>query len=628
MSCAAEPSDSEFSIAGRLAAIAIRQPGREAISAPGRKPLKYGELWNLVRQWGDQLRELHIGRKTRIGVVLPPGPENAVAFLVIASHAVFVPFNPETHPSEWKQLFQEARIDYLCTCEGLRPDAELAAKEAGIRLLCLTRETAGGPAGLISLQDGSDRAGAVTEVPGTTADENDIALLIRTSGSTARPSWVPLHHGSLVKTALATAKRLELRPKDRCLHMLTFFHVHGLVSCVLCPVISGGAVAVTGQFNSRQFHTWVQQLRPTWYSAVPAIHRAILETVEGLPAAERSDFSCLRFIRSGAAPMDAGLRDRLRHVLGVDLVEAYGTTEAPQVSCNPVRATRTGSVGITVGPTIRIADPEGNALATGKTGEILLQGDTVFRGYDGEGNREAFRAGWFRTGDLGQLDADGYLYYIGRLKEMINRGGQKVAPIEIDTALCAHEAVGQAIAFAVPHRTLGEDLAAAVILEDGCQATELELRDFAAKTLPGFKVPSRILLVEDIPLGPTGKPQRIGLFDLLRDCFATEYVAPIGEDEEVITREFSSFLGVDPVGRDDNFFYLGGDSLKGQRTILKLADHFGLTIPPGALFRYPTVATLAGELKRLRTRDIEMAELVQEMQNLSLRELKRFVADH
>jgi hypothetical protein len=312
------------------------------------------------------------------------------------------------------------------------------------------------------------------------------------------------------------------------------------------------------------------------------------------------------------------------------VVEALGMTEAShQVSSNPLppRTRKPGSVGLATGPEIGIMNDAGALLPAGATGEIVLRGPNVTRGYASppEANAKAFAQGWFRTGDQGLLDAEGYLFLTGRLKEIINRGGEKVSPREVDEALLEHPAVAQAVAFAVPHATLGEDVAAAVVLRAGASATGNEIREFSFGRLAGFKVPSVVLVVDAIPKGPTGKLQRIGLADKLRDRLATVYVAPRDDVEVLLADTWREVLGRESVGVQDNFFVIGGDSLRGARVMARVNELFAIDLPVSTAFRQPTVEQLARRVREVATpaRLAGIAATLAEVRALSEEEAKR-----
>ena len=347
---------------------------------------------------------------------------------------------------------------------------------------------------------------------------NDVALVLPTSGTTSRPKIVPLTHTNICTAAHNMRVTLELVESDRCLNVLPFFHVHALLTALLTSLVAGASCVCNSGFSATAFFASMAEFRPTWYTAVPTVHQAILasaaqhrETIAGCP---------LRFIRSASAPLPRRVLAELERVFKAPVLETYGMTEtAAQITSNPLppHARKPGSVGVAAGPEVAIMSPEGALLPPGEIGEIVVRGPTVFQGYENDptANRSAFTDGWFRTGDEGFLDSDGYLFITGRFREIINRGGEKIAPQEVDNVLMGHPAVAQAVTFAVPHARLGEDIAAAVVLHQNAMATEHDIRLFAATRLAAFKVPQQVYIVEDLPKSPTGKLQRLGLAEKL-----------------------------------------------------------------------------------------------------------------
>jgi acyl-CoA synthetase (AMP-forming)/AMP-acid ligase II len=349
---------------------------------------------------------------------------------------------------------------------------------------------------------------------GGPAGPDDVALALHTSGTTSRPKLVPLLQRNVLATARHVVETLALGPEDVCLNVMPLFHIHGLMAATLASLAAGGQVSCAPGFDALRFFAWLDEVGPTWYTAVPTMHQAILARAgrnRAILARAR-----LRFVRSSSASLAPQVMAELERIFRAPVIEAYGMTEAAhQMASNPLppRARRPGSVGVAAGPEIGIMDAAGRLLPAGEVGEVVVRGPNVTPGYeaDPEANARAFTRGWFRTGDQGVLDAGGYLRLIGRLKELINRGGEKVSPLEVDEVLLDHPAVQQVVTFAMPHPKLGEEVAAAVVVRDGMAATERELRAFAASRLAGFKVPRRVVIVPEIPKGPTGKPQRIGL---------------------------------------------------------------------------------------------------------------------
>ena len=338
--------------------------------------------------------------------------------------------------------------------------------------------------------------------------------MLHTSGTTSRPKLVPLLQRNLTRSAHNVARSLDLTAADRSLNVMPLFHVHGLVAGLLAPLAAGGSVVSTPGFDAFRFHGWLEEHRPTYYTAVPTMHQMVLAR------APRSRPTTLRFVRSSSASLPEPVLNELGAVFRVPVIEAYGMTEAThQMASNPLPpgATKPRSVGMATGIEIGILDDAGQLRSAGKRGEVAIKGETVINGYENNpaANEGSFTDGWFRTGDEGLLDEDGYLFLTGRLKEQINRGGEKIAPLEIDEVLLRHPAISQAVTFAIPHDELGEEIGAAVVLREGEEVSTRALRSYLSEHVAAFKVPKQFVFVDEIPKGATGKLQRIGLADRL-----------------------------------------------------------------------------------------------------------------
>jgi len=345
-------------------------------------------------------------------------------------------------------------------------------------------------------------------------NHTDVARLLHTSGTTARPKIVPLLHSNLVASARNIARTLELGPDDVCLNIMPLFHIHGLVAAVLASLAAGGTVVCTTGLNAFRFFSWLDTTRPTWYTAVPTMHQTLLELAPRHRAIIGN--SRLRFVRSSSASLPPQVMADLEAALGVPVIEAYGMTEAAhQMASNPLPPGQrlAGLVGKAAGPEIAIMAASGTLLPAGEIGEVVIRGANVTPGYENnaDANASAFTNGWFRTGDEGVLTQDGYLRLTGRIKEIINRAGEKVSPLEVDNAIMEHAGVQQVVTFGRPSRMFGEDVAAAVVLRDGSDLDAKALRRFLTDRLADFKIPREIVFLSEIPKGPTGKLQRIGL---------------------------------------------------------------------------------------------------------------------
>ena len=575
-------------------------PGLFAIAAPGRPPLTYSCLLRQVERTVEALRALGLNRNDRVALVLPNGPEMAVAFLAVAAGATCAPLNPGYRESEFDFYLSDLNARALIIGSNQDSPATNVAQARGIPIIELTPDVAA-PAGVFAL------TGAT---PGTAAQDgfaepDDIALVLHTSGTTARPKMVPLTHSNICNSGHSIALTLELNEKDRCLNIMPLFHIHGLIGAVVSSMTAGASVVCTPGFDAERFFEWTNDLEPTWYTAVPTMHSAVLPRTP----AHREIIARrpLRFIRSCSAAMPQRLLTELEEAYGTRVIESYGMTEAAHaISSNPLPPLprKLNSVGMAAGPDIAIMDAVGNLLPVGEVGEVVLRGSNVMRGYENNpaANQSNFHDGWFRTGDQGRFDSDGYLYLIGRLKEIINRGGEKIAPREVDDILCQHPAVSQAVAFAVPHPTLGEDVAAAVVLKPNAVVSESEILQFVSERLADFKTPKRLLIVDQIPKGPTGKIQRIGLADKLADKLALKlqanFLAPQTSIEMQLSDIWKDILKLDRVGVRDSFYALGGDSLALAIMVTAVEDRFQIPLPMDNVLQGPTIENIAGLLQQ------------------------------
>jgi len=612
-----------------ISRIAARYPGQPAITAPGRRALDYRGLHDHLEELRRSFRARGIGRNDRVAIVLPNGPEMAVAFGAVAGTATAAPLNPAYRAEEYEFYLNDLGARALLVGEGADTPARTAAAILGIPVVEIAAES-DGPAGRFTLRSETGYPPLEDEP----VRAGDIALVLHTSGTTSRPKIVPLSQQNLAASAANIRQTLNLTGTDRCLNVMPLFHIHGLMGVVASTLTSGGSIVCCPGFDEERFFDWAREFSPTWYSAVPTMHQAVLARLRTEPGLAE-EFG-LRFIRSSSASLPPDVMEELRTRFGAPVIEAYGMTEAAhQMASNPLPPGRQkpGSVGCGTGVAISIMDPAGEMLPAGAEGEIVIRGPNVTAGYENnpEANSGAFRGEWFRTGDQGYLDEDGYLFISGRIKEIVNRGGEKISPREVDEVLTAHPHVFQAVAFAVPHERLGEDLAAVVVPEPGAGVTEGELRAFALERLAEFKVPGQIVFTDRIPKGPTGKLQRIGLWEQLEDLLSPEHARPEGAVEETIAALWSDILGRTGIGRTDNFFRLGGDSLAATRVTTGLTDAFGVQIPIIALFTEPTVAGLAREVSAAgagagEPGEADLRRALDEVESLSEDEVDRRLA--
>jgi acyl-CoA synthetase (AMP-forming)/AMP-acid ligase II len=493
--------------------LAQGKDGDIAIAAPERAPLTHGGLCQLIDQTLAALNALGLGRNDRVAIVLDNGPEMAACYLACASCVASAPLNPAYRADEFEFYLTDLNARALVVARGSQSPAVDVAQKLGVRVLDLV-VAAGAPAGTFTLtpRDGGGAPGGARE-PGY-AQPGDVSMVLHTSGTTSRPKIVPLSQGNLAASARHIAATLQFKSTDCGLNIMPLFHIHGLIAGVLAPLTAGSQVFCTPGFNALKFFGWMDEAKPTWYTAVPTMHQAILTR-----ASKNADVikrHPLRFLRSSSSSMPPQVIAELEQVFGAPLIEAYGMTEATHQMCSnplPPAERKPGTVGRAAGPEVAIMAEDGTLLPTGATGEIVIRGPNVTAGYESnpKANAEAYTNGWFRTGDQGVMDAEGYVSITGRLKEIINRGGEKISPREVDEILMDHPAVAQVVCFGMPHPKLGEEVAAAVVLREGALATERELQDFVGKRAADFKVPKKILIMAEIPKGATGKLQRIGL---------------------------------------------------------------------------------------------------------------------
>jgi acyl-CoA synthetase (AMP-forming)/AMP-acid ligase II len=483
-----------------------------AIAAPDTIPLSYGGLRALIDRTIASLNSFGIGRNDRVAIVLPNGPDMATAFIGTASAATAAPLNPSYKADEFEFYMSDVKAKALVVEAGSNSPAIEIARKLGMKIVVLQPEHAKG-AGAFSLSCDAASGDCLKGY----AEADEIALILHTSGTTSRPKIVPLSQRNISVSSGNIAATLAFTPNDCGLNIMPLFHIHGLMAGVLAPLSAGGRVFCTPGFNALRFFAWMDEAKPTWYTAVPTMHQAILTRAAGNK--EIIARNPLRFVRSSSSSMPPQVIAEVEATFSAPLIESYGMTEAShQMASNPLRGARKpGAVGLAAGPEVAIMGDNGELLMSGQIGEIVIRGDSVTTGYENNpsANAAAFTNGWFRTGDQGVMDEDRYISLTGRLKEIINRGGEKVSPREVDEILMDHPSVQQVVVFAMPHEKLGEEVAAAIVLRAGAKTDEKELRDFCSQRLAAFKVPRKIVFLEQIPLGATGKLQRIGLAEKL-----------------------------------------------------------------------------------------------------------------
>jgi acyl-CoA synthetase (AMP-forming)/AMP-acid ligase II len=461
----------------------------------------YRSLAHQVDALAALLRQKGLQPGDAVAIVLPNGLEYLAVFLAVTrARLVAAPLNPNYKVEEFRFYLEDLAPRAVITAAETTHPIREAARDRGLPVWEATRT----PDGAVSLDGGGSARGEPPDLP----RPEDVALFLHTSGTTSRPKGVPLTHANLMTSIRNIAGHYQLGPADTGLLVMPLFHVHGLIGATLSTFYAGGSLVVPARFSAGAFWPLAGAHRVTWYSAVPTIHQVLLGRADADGAPRESGF---RFIRSCSSALAPATLAQLEARFGAPVLEAYAMTEAShQMTANPLPPAvhKPGSVGRGANVDVAIMDEAGNLLPQGAAGEVVIRGPNVTRGYhkNPEANAAAFTNGWFRTGDRGILDADGYLTLVGRIKELINRGGEKISPLEIDAVLLAHPAVAEAATFAAPDAKYGEEVHAAVVLKG--EATAAELQAHCLDRLADFKVPKVLHLVKELPKGPTGKVQR------------------------------------------------------------------------------------------------------------------------
>ena len=460
----------------------------------------------------DFFRKNHIQKTDIIAIVIENGPIMATSFLATASNCCAAPLNPTFTSSEFDFYLEDLNPKALIVKEDSNSPAIEVAKKRKIKIFNLLVNNKEPSGKFILTSQEKSLSNPINQ--NNNIIPEDIALILHTSGTTSIPKMVPLTHLNLCISAKNIVKTLNLDRSDRCINIMPLFHIHGIVGLLLSSLFSGGSVFTSPGFNALKFFSWLKTFSPTWYSAVPTMHQVILSR-----ANRNSEIIAklkLRFIRSSSAPLSSTTMKEIEKTFHCPVIESYGMTEAShQMTSNylPPGNRKATKAGFAAGPEVLVMDNNHNFLENGKVGEIVIRGGNVTKGYlnNSQANEDSFVDGWFRTGDQGFYDEEGFLQLTGRIKEIINKGGEKISPLEIDDAIMKHESVFQGITFPIVHDRLGEEVAAAVVLKNDHQLTEQELKEFLSKKLAPFKIPQTIVFIDEIPKGKTGKLQRIGL---------------------------------------------------------------------------------------------------------------------
>jgi acyl-CoA synthetase (AMP-forming)/AMP-acid ligase II len=430
-----------------------------------------------------------------------------VSFIAASwQRAIAAPLNPAYKQSEF-----EFYIDDLSSAIALVPKGAFAQDAAAVRAArkynaAIAECYYNGKEVVLDVKESGKLAGK--SAPLESAQPDDVALVLHTSGTTGRPKAVPLTHRNLLRTMKNIQGTYELTPKDRTMLVMPLFHVHGLLAGFLAPLASGGSVVVPLKFSASVFWNDFAEHKANWYTAVPTIHQILLKNPIPSPRPE------IRFIRSCSSPLSPKTFHELEAALGAPVLEAYAMTEAAhQMTSNPLPPgqRKPGSVGLGQGVEIKILNDAGDEVPQGKESEICIRGENVTQGYlnNPAANASSFtKGGFFRTGDQGFQDAEGYVIITGRIKELINKGGEKISPIELDNVIAQHPAVSEAVSFAIEDEMYGQDVGLAIVVKDGQTLSAGELKSWLTDRVAKFKMPKKIFFTDIMPKTATGKIQR------------------------------------------------------------------------------------------------------------------------
>jgi acyl-CoA synthetase (AMP-forming)/AMP-acid ligase II/acyl carrier protein len=562
-----------------------------ALAEPDRPDWTYARLARGVERAGEALAALGYGRGSRIATAMPDDRVAAAMLLAASTWASAAPLSARLDAPQARRMFETMRIDALAIASD-RADAPVAqaARDAGVAILFVTPSHGGDD--LFELSTDHPRHAVSARAPAP----DDVAVLVTTSGTTGTPRVVAVTQAARD----AAGRRSPISAHDRAIVLSPLHTSSGFGNALSLPLKLGAASLIVPGYEEHAFFRWLASFAPTYYTASPTVHAAIADALvrrgERLPA-------CVRFVRSSSNGMTASLQDRLEVTLGVPLIQGYGSTESGLIAQDDLGHRRTGTVGRPI-QDVRIVDDAGRELPIGAEGEIVVRGPGVVRGYenDDDATREMFRGGAFHTGDVGKLDDDGYLSITGRLKEMINRGGLKVAPAMVDAVLARHADVEDVATVGIAHRSLGEDVVTAVILKPGPTADAEALRRYAHERLPPHQAPSRVVIVDALPRGALGKVRRAELAATVEKLLRSAYVAPRDDDERLVADVFATVLASPRVGAHDHFFDLGGDSLSGAQVLARIASRAGIALNPATMFEAPTVEQLARAIGTERRR--------------------------
>jgi oxalate---CoA ligase len=569
-------------IGDAIARWAATGKGPPALVSADAQHVTFAQLVSSIATFGRQLCNAGLRAEHRVGLLVPPGMPGGQLAVALASNAILVPINPALTPHEVVEFAEVSGLDAIVIPRWLESEARSAVLEQEITVL----EAVRAPDGTLQLELLTDAAGA--PMPLRPVVDSDVALLLRSSGTTGAPKLIPVTHGNLAAMAgkLGSDFWFALTADDRAACTLPLYYAAGLKTSLFVPLMLGAGVAFPPENQVFDLAEWVDALAPTYLSVAPGALHGMLQRMRA--SSRQFDGSSLRFVMCGASYLPEETRLAAQSMLGVPVLEFYGLSEAGIMAANPVPPgqAKPGTVGLPAPKELLVVDQNRQPVPQGAVGEVMISGPTLMAGYLATDNTDAgeLKDGWLLTGDLGRLDEDGYLTIEGRLKEVINRGGEKVLPYEVEKAILQHPAVLEAAAFGVPHPRLGESVAAAVVLKPERTVAEHELREFLAARLAAFKLPRRLCYLSSLPRGSSGKVLRASLSEDYATS-AREFVPP--ETDNFLQLEllelWKRLLGTPDIGLDDDFFDKGGDSLLATELLMDVEALTGKPYPQSEL---------------------------------------------
>lgn len=575
-------------------------PTAPALCGPGQASLDFQSLYRLVAEFRNKLTSCGFGRNDRIAVVHSGGAEMAASLIGIACNATVAPFSPAMSTGEFYLHFQDKKIKALAIEKDLNSQARDAAEKLGLPILKI-EHTDPASAGKVQLTGSVDRQ---TETNPEPIQPDDLLVVFTTSGTTSYGKTVPLPHRIVLPRVTNMVQMLNFTRQDRILNIMPLFHTGGFSAGLLTTLFSGASFFPIKNNDVELLFRCLGDAKPTVIAGGYTVFHSIERKAREYPEAVDGVKPSLRMLRTGTGHLDQKIAERLETIFDTPVVEAYGSAETSFMACSgiPPAPRKKGSVGQPDRSRVFVVDETGEPVTKMEKGEIAVTRETAFDGYENnpEANREAFSKKWYHTGDEGYLDEDGFLYITGRIKEMINRGGVKIIPTEVDHAAMKHEAVREAVSFPLPHKTLGEDIALSVVLEADKTVSELNLKNFLKDYLIPNKIPSRIIFVDEIPKGATGKAQRRKLYQQLQvPTPGTVVSIPISKQGKLpayahkMQEIWQDVLGRENIGLDENFFALGGDSLQAVDLFLRIEKELGRRLPRDVLFEAGTIREMA-----------------------------------